>query len=82
MSEQAKSFLLKWVENNVHTVAFPEHHKEAERLARRCIVDAEQEGVSESQLEDVAEGDVISYMVMALDRATMAEIDKLAANGD
>jgi hypothetical protein len=74
-------FLLRWVEENVQAVAFPENRKEGESLAKRCLADASDAGINEADLEKAAGGDLISYMFDALKEAATREMDRLIDKG-
>jgi hypothetical protein len=73
MSEVARLFLLRWVAENVEVVPLQRREEELVRLAARCIVDAAKQDLSEKELEEAAEGDLVSYMFAALEEATQKE---------
>lgn len=77
MSEIARLFLLRWVEENVQAVAFPDNRKEGESLAKRCLADAAEADIKQADLEKAAGGDLISYMFDALKEAATREMDRL-----
>lgn len=82
MSELAQSFLERWTEENVAAVAAVERESEAERLAAACKEDAEQEGITEEELDeacvqssDEEHSDIFAFMLAALERVSGSEDD-------
>jgi hypothetical protein len=60
---------------------------EAERLAAACIRDAAEEDISEEELTDIAiedsDGDdLVAYMVKALEKAELEELDDLIGDDE
>ena len=50
---------------------------EAERLAKGCLADAKRAGISEQDLEDAAEADLLDSMLKALQFAEDTEMDRV-----
>jgi hypothetical protein len=73
MGEVERLFLLRWVDENVSAVPINRMREEALRLVARCIIDAEKQDISDEALEEAAEGDLVSYMLAALEEAAQRE---------
>ena len=83
MSELAQSFLERWTEESVAAVPAVEREAEAERLAAACREEAEQEGISEDELDeaclqssDEEHEDIFAFMLAALETASSGEEDE------
>ena len=80
MSDLAQSFLERWTEENVVAVPASEHESEAERLAAACREEADQEGITEAELDeacsqssDEEHEDIFAFMLAALERLASKE---------
>jgi hypothetical protein len=66
---QAEKFLAQWETEHVKMVARSDREDQARRLALRCREDAAKAGISSQDLEAAAEGNLIGYVLQALDDA-------------
>lgn len=86
MSARAHAFLETWVEENVRIVAAEDQPATGESLAAACIADGAKQGITEEELQDASakasDGDLVSYMLGAIDAAAMVELDELTAKDD
>jgi hypothetical protein len=71
---RATEFVDRWELEHVTHVAIPEREKTAQRLALRCREDAARAGISEQELEEAVEGDLVANMVAALDAAAFRQL--------
>ena len=70
-------FLRAWVVTNVKVVMAWDHAREAKRLAAVCAAEAAKASIDPDALEAAAGGDLVNYMGEAIDRVTMAEVDRM-----
>jgi len=68
-TERAREFLDAWEADNVEHVVQSEKPGEAERLAPLCRADAIRAGINERDLEEAAGGDLVAFMLDALNAA-------------
>src|SRR5262245_23944564 len=61
MTEIAREFLVCWIGENIASLTHADG-TEAKGSARMCVADAEQNGISYSELEDTAAGDLVAFM--------------------
>jgi hypothetical protein len=76
VSNRAKEFFDRWEAGHVEAVASSEKSKEADRLAALCREDAARAGISEHDLENAVEGDLLANMMQALDLAAVQQLAK------
>jgi hypothetical protein len=74
--ENAKTFLDKWVTQNVPENACPEKNS-AMQLATRCMEDAKEKGITKAQLEEAAGEDLVDCMMDAQLAGAEAKLDDL-----
>ncbi len=77
MSEQAEKFLAQWEFEHIadrDIVARSEREDQARRLAWRCREDAAKAGISSLDLEAAAEGNLIGYVLQALNAAEFRQM--------
>ena len=87
MNDLTIAFLERWIEEHVIPVPAGKQLAEAERLAAACIRDAAEEDISEDELTEIAiedsDGDdLVAYMVKALERAELEELDDLIGDDE
>ena len=87
MGDRARAFLEAWVQENVQIVAADEHEQvKAESLAAACIADGAKQGLTQEDLHDassdLSHGDLISFMLGAIEAAAMVETDRLGKTDD
>jgi 20S proteasome alpha/beta subunit len=87
MNDLAIAFLERWVEEHVTPVPAGRQAAEAERLAAACIRDAAEEDITEDELTEIAiedsDGDdLVAYMMKALDKAELEELDDLIGDDE
>ena len=78
MSERAMAFLDRWCNEHVNAVTYPEHAKESAHLAKQCVADAHDQGISENELEEDLTQDLISELRDRLETLTDREVADLA----
>ena len=74
MSDRTTAFLDGWEFEHITIVAQSKRVEEAKRLAVLCRQDAARAGISQQDLEDAVEGDLIGNMVRALDAAALRQL--------
>jgi hypothetical protein len=74
MSDQAKEFLAQWELERIEVVPRSDRQDQARRLALQYRQDAAKAGISEQDLEAVAEGNLIGNVLEALDAAEFRQI--------
>lgn len=64
MSGETKKFLIQWLDRNIHEIwAYQQPtEEESKDLAEKCLADANDEGISPEELDDVAFGDLEGYI--------------------
>jgi len=87
MNDLAIALLKRWIEENVTPVPAGKQVAEAERLAAACIRDAAEEDITEDDLTEIAiedsDGDdLAAYMVKALEKAELEELDDLTGEDE
>ena len=84
MRNRATEFLDRWELEHVTYVAIPEREETARRLALQCREDAARAGITEQELEEAVEGDLVGNMVTALDAVTFRQLarDQWADDGE
>ena len=80
-SNKAKVFLEQWVLENVHSTVPVEDRFEAMQLALRCFKDAEQQGISRTELEAAAGQDLVQSMLDAQKASADARIGDILGKG-
>jgi hypothetical protein len=73
----ARQVLRSWIATHVKVVKASEQSSEAKRLAAVCMADAMMAGIDPDALYKAAGGDLVKYISEAIDRAAMAEVDKM-----
>jgi len=76
MTDRAKEFLNHWESEHVRAVQHARKRDEAECLARECLADANRAGITEQDLEDAADGDLVRNMLEALEAAADDEMSR------
>jgi hypothetical protein len=76
MSDVARAFLERWIEQNVKAGG----DDDAEALASSCKADADEQGIPEDELNEAAEelsdgDDLVTVMENAIEQAELAEYD-------
>jgi hypothetical protein len=80
MNERAEVvFLDRWYSDHVNAAAFPQKRSGGEALATQCLEDAKRAGIDAARLREAAGGDLVDYMVGALEASADAEVDRLVA---
>lgn len=80
MAGGVREFMEGWVEDNIRPEGFAaleDGDPRPAELAKACLVDAEEEGFTRADIEAEV-GDLTACMARAIDRATAAEIGRLA----
>lgn len=77
MTDRAKEFLDHWESEHVNVVPHAQKRDEAEQLVRGCLADAKRAGISEQDLEDAADGDLLDSMLKALQFAEDMEMERI-----
>lgn len=80
-SNKAKVFLEQWVLENVHSTVPVDDRFEAMQLALRCFKDAEQQGISRTELEAAAGQDLVQSMLDAQKASADARIGDILGKG-
>lgn len=81
MSDLARAFLERWIEENVQSGPAGPRTSEAERLATACAAEAAEQGIAEAELAEAAEelsdgDDLITVMENAIEQAELADFDE------
>jgi hypothetical protein len=71
-------FLSSWAREHVNATAYDDEAT-AKRLAKECLQEAKQAGVSEAALVKAASGNLVGFMLSELNRAADREVERLAA---
>jgi hypothetical protein len=74
----ASDFLKKWVRKNIKATNAAMHDDilTAGRLAEECLWEAQGENLSEAEVTEAASGNLLTFMVSALNRAAEQKIDE------
>jgi hypothetical protein len=74
----ASDFLTKWVRKNITPTTAHIHNDTltAGRLAEECLWEAQGENLSEAEVNEAASGNLLTFMVSALNRAAEQKIDE------
>ena len=75
--EQAVAFLETWIAENVRSLAHPQNDAAAKQLASRCVIAAEQQGISKADLEKACGQGLVTCMCDAQAAVADARISKL-----
>jgi hypothetical protein len=67
MSDRAVEFFERWCAEHVNTVSRRDHAREAQRLARQCLNDASQAGISARELKEDLAQDIVAEFAERLD---------------
>ena len=78
MTEIAREFLDRWIDENIASLTHDADGTEAKGSARMCVADAEQHGISYSELEDAAAGDLVTFMAGKIKKAVRKEEKRVA----
>lgn len=73
--ENARTFLDHWLSEHVHDVVCPEGNLEAKQLARLCLKEADDQGITKTELEEAAGEDLVNC-IMDAQEATADVMDK------
>lgn len=74
MNHRAIEFLDRWEADHVHPVPPDQRPIEAQRLAKRCLDDANRAGLDQAALEVAAGGDLVANMLQAMAAAAARSI--------
>ena len=74
---KSHGFLESWISENVRSMAHPQSDAAAKQLARRCVIAAEQQGISKADLEKACGQGLIACMCDAQAAVADASISKL-----
>jgi hypothetical protein len=74
----ASDFLTKWVRKNITPTTAHIHNDTltAGRLAEECLWEAQGENLSEAEMIHAAGGNILTFMVSALNRAAEQKTDE------
>ena len=74
----AAHFLTKWVRKNITPTTAHIHNDTltAGRLAEECLWEAQAENLSEAEVNEAASGNLLTFMVSALNRAAEQKTDE------
>jgi hypothetical protein len=78
MTEIARAFLDRWIHENIASLTHDADGTEAKGSARMCVADAEQRGISYSELENAAAGDLVAFMACKIKKAVRKEDKRVA----
>jgi hypothetical protein len=62
MTTRAVEFLHVWVSENMTPFSQDEDNPEAKELARKCLAEAEEQGISYTELKEAAGGDLVAFI--------------------
>jgi hypothetical protein len=68
MTTRAVEFLHVWVSENMTPFSQGEDNPEAKELARKCLAEAEERGISYTELKEAAGGDLVAFIARAIRR--------------
>lgn len=69
MSKNSDSFVNQWVSVNVHNMpGLEDYTPHVAKLAEQLIVDAENEGIKEEELNETIDGDAEEYLKNAYEK--------------
>ena len=68
MSTRAVEFLHVWVSENMTPFSHHEDNPGAKELARKCLAEAEEQGISYTELQQAAGGDLVAFIAGAIRR--------------
>jgi hypothetical protein len=74
----ASDFLTKWVHKNITPTTAHIHNDTltAGRLAEECLGEAQAENLTAAEVTDAAGGNLLNFMISALNRAAEQKIDE------
>jgi hypothetical protein len=83
MSDKVEKFIQSWVLEHIDAEGYEsvDEHPDADRLAKMCLIDAKEAGITKKQIEDVV-GDLTDHMSAALKLVNDNEGDRLASKDD
>jgi hypothetical protein len=73
MTVIAREFLDRWINDHIASLTHDADDTEARGSARMCVADAEQNGISFSELEDAAAGDLVAFMAGKIRKSVRRE---------
>jgi hypothetical protein len=62
MTTRAVEFLHVWVSENMTPFSHDEDNPQAKELARKCLAEAEAQGISYTELKQAAGGDLVALL--------------------
>jgi hypothetical protein len=79
MSDKVEEFIKAWVLEHIDAEGYEseDEHPDADRLAKMCIIDAKEAGITKKQIEAVV-GNLTDHMSAALKLVNDEEADPLA----
>ena len=73
----ASDFLAKWVRKNITpTTAHIHNDTHSRSLGEECLWEAQAENLSEGEVNEAASGNLLTFMVSALNRAAEQKTDE------
>ena len=83
MSDKVEEFIRTWVLEHIDAEGYKseDEHPDADQLAKMCLIDAKEVGITKKQIKDVV-GDLTGHMSAALKLVNDNEVDRLASKDD
>jgi hypothetical protein len=87
MSNVARAFLERWIEENIQSGSERPEKGEGERLALQCLKEAEDQGIAEEDIDEAAQDlsdgeDLVAVMENAIEQAENADFEEYDEDGD
>lgn len=77
MTEDAKKWLNEWVRDRVHAAPYQQQKRQATDIyAPACRTDATKVGITRRELEQAAEGNLVTYLESAVEDKMDIEVRK------
>jgi hypothetical protein len=68
MTTRTAEFLRVWVSENMMPVSHDDDNAVAKELARKCLAEAEEKGISYTELKQAAGGNLVAFIVAEIRR--------------
>ena len=68
MTTRAVEFLRVWVSENMMPVSHDEDNAAAKELAKKCLAEAEEKGISYTELKRATGGDLVAFIAAEIRR--------------
>jgi hypothetical protein len=83
MNDKVETFIRNWVLEHIDAEGYEseDEHPDADRLAKMCLIDAKEAGITKKQIEAVV-GDLTDHMSAALKLVNDDEGDRPASKDD